>query len=80
MNVGFAGLGIMGAPMAANLLKAGFDLRVYNRTTSRCEPLVAQGAKAYATPAELAAESDVVITIVSDTPDVEAVRITDAAA
>jgi 3-hydroxyisobutyrate dehydrogenase len=73
MKVGFAGLGIMGAPMASNLLKAGFDLRVYNRTASRCEPLVAQGAKAYATPAELAAESDVVIMIVSDTPDVEAV-------
>lgn len=73
MKVGFAGLGIMGAPMASNLLKAGFDLRVYNRTASRCEPLVARGAKAYSTPAELAAESDVVITIVSDTPDVEAV-------
>lgn len=73
MKVGFAGLGIMGAPMAANLIKAGFTLGVYNRTASRCQPLTDQGATAYPTPAALAAESDVVITIVSDTSDVESV-------
>ena len=55
MKVGFAGLGIMGAPMAANLIKAGFTLGVYNRTASRCEPLTELGATAYPTPAALAA-------------------------
>jgi 3-hydroxyisobutyrate dehydrogenase-like beta-hydroxyacid dehydrogenase len=73
MNAGFIGLGIMGAPMAANLLKAGFPLAVYNRTPSRCGPLQALGAVACETPAEVARRSDVVVTIVSETRDVEAV-------
>jgi 3-hydroxyisobutyrate dehydrogenase len=73
LHVGFAGLGIMGAPMAANLLKAGFPLIVYNRTRSRCDALIQRGAAGCASLLELAARSDVVITMVSDTPDVESV-------
>lgn len=69
-RVGFIGLGIMGRGMAHNLLKAGFELRVWNRTASRADELVQAGAIVAATPAELAAESDVVIVCVSDTPDV----------
>lgn len=69
-RVGFIGLGIMGRGMAHNLLKAGFELRVWNRTASRADELVQAGAIASSTPAELAAESDVVIVCVSDTPDV----------
>lgn len=73
MKVGFVGLGIMGAPMAANLIGAGFSLNVYNRTPVKCEALEKLGARAYPTPAGLASASEVVVTIVSDTPDVEAV-------
>lgn len=73
MKVGFAGLGIMGAPMAANLIGAGFELNVYNRTPGKCAALEQLGAKAYPTPSTLASASEVVVTIVSDTPDVEAV-------
>ncbi len=72
-QVGFIGLGIMGRGMAANLLRAGFPLAVWNRTRERTEPLAAAGAAVAASPAELAAASDIVITCVSDTPDVEAV-------
>jgi 3-hydroxyisobutyrate dehydrogenase len=73
MKVGFVGLGTMGAPMAHNVLKAGFDVTVHNRTRKKEEPLVAAGAKRAATPAAVAGEADIVVTIVSDTPDVEAV-------
>lgn len=72
-RVGFAGLGIMGRPMAANILKAGFPLSVYNRTRSRCDALIQQGASGCQSLRELAAASDLVITMVSDTPDVESV-------
>ncbi len=72
-RVGFIGLGIMGRGMANNLLKAGFDLRVWNRTASRADELVSAGATAANSPADLAANSDIIITCVSDTPDVEAV-------
>jgi 3-hydroxyisobutyrate dehydrogenase len=71
--IGFIGLGLMGRPMAANLLKAGFAVTVWNRTASRTEPLVAQGAKAAATPREAASAADVLITIVSDPPALEQV-------
>lgn len=77
MRIGFVGLGIMGKPMALNLLRAGFKLTVYNRTPSKCEPLVAAGATAVSSPREAAEPVDVVITIVSDTPDVEAVLFGD---
>lgn len=71
--VGFIGLGLMGRPMVANLLKKGFDVTVWNRTASRAEPLVAQGARMAATPREAAAAADVLLTIVSDPPAVEQV-------
>jgi 3-hydroxyisobutyrate dehydrogenase len=78
MRIGFIGLGIMGRPMAINLLKAGFELTVYNRTASKTKPAVAAGAAAVASPQEIARSSDVIITIVSDTPDVEAVLFGEA--
>ncbi|MBX3011503.1 MAG: NAD(P)-dependent oxidoreductase [Caldilineaceae bacterium] len=72
-RVGYIGLGIMGQGMARNLLKAGFTLSVWNRTASKAEALAAEGATACATPAEVAAASDIIVICVSDTPDVEAV-------
>ncbi|MBK9713737.1 MAG: NAD(P)-dependent oxidoreductase [Kouleothrix sp.] len=72
-RVGFIGLGIMGRGMSRNLLKAGFPLTVWNRTASRADELVAEGAAAAASPAEVAARSDIIIICVSDTPDVEQV-------
>lgn len=65
-KVALLGLGVMGLPMASNLLKKGYDLTVYNRTSSRCEPLVAQGAKVELTPGAAVKEADVVITMVSN--------------
>jgi 3-hydroxyisobutyrate dehydrogenase-like beta-hydroxyacid dehydrogenase len=73
MQVGVVGLGIMGSGMAHNLLRAGLHVGVQNRTPARAGPLVAAGARQYATPADLAAEADVVLTCVSDTADVEQV-------
>lgn len=72
-RVAVVGLGIMGSGMARNLLRAGHDVVVHNRTAARAEPLVAAGARAAASPAEAAADRDVVLVCVSDTPDVEAV-------
>ena len=71
--VGMIGLGLMGKPMAANLLKAGFSLVVWNRTGAKAEELVRAGAKLAGTPREAAAASDVLLTIVSDPPALEAV-------
>jgi 3-hydroxyisobutyrate dehydrogenase len=72
-KVGFIGLGIMGRGMTRNLLKAGFEVMVWNRTASRMEELAAEGAKPSASPADLASKCDLIITCVSDTPDVEQV-------
>jgi len=72
-KVGFIGLGLMGRPMAANLLKAGHSVTVWNRTASRAEELVKAGAKLVKTPREAAEASEVLITIVSDPPALEAV-------
>ncbi len=72
-RIGFCGLGTMGAAMAANLARAGFPLRVWNRTPGRAAGVEALGAAEAASPADVAAGSDIVITCVSDTPDVEAV-------
>ncbi len=74
-RVGFIGAGIMGRPMARNLLKAGYPLIVHNRTKSKAQDLLSQGAVWAATPADVAANSDVVITCVTDTPDVRAVLL-----
>ena len=73
LRVGFLGLGTMGAPMAANLLKAGFALTVWNRTAAKVSPLLNLGAKAGKGPAQVAAEADVIITMVSRPQDVEEV-------
>lgn len=72
-SIGFIGLGLMGRPMVANLLKAGHPVTVWNRTASRADDLVAQGAKLAASPREVAAASEVVFTIVSDPPALESV-------
>ena len=71
--VGFIGLGIMGRPMAGHILQGGHSLTVYNRTRAKTDELRDRGAAVAASPAEVAAASEVVITMVSDTPDVEAV-------
>ncbi|MFN8442173.1 MAG: NAD(P)-dependent oxidoreductase [Caldilineaceae bacterium] len=72
-EIGFVGLGIMGRGMTRNLLKAGYKVHVWNRTASRMDELAADGAIVSASPADVAAKSDIIITCVSDTPDVEAV-------
>jgi 3-hydroxyisobutyrate dehydrogenase-like beta-hydroxyacid dehydrogenase len=66
--VGLIGLGLMGKPMGRNLLKAGFPLTVWNRSASKADDLVRDGARWGGSPREVAAASDVVITIVSDPP------------
>ncbi|UCG40182.1 MAG: NAD(P)-dependent oxidoreductase [Acidimicrobiia bacterium] len=70
-RIGFIGLGIMGRGMAANLLRAGHDVVVWNRTATRMAPLVEVGATAAASPAEVARRCPIVLICVSDTPDVE---------
>jgi len=72
-NVGFIGLGIMGSGMARNLLKAGFKVRVWNRSPERMQPLLDAGASAGDDPADVAAHSEITVVCVSDTPDVEQV-------
>lgn len=69
--MGFIGLGIMGFPMASNILKAGYPLTVYNRTRSRAEKLGELGARVAGSPKEVAQASDIVIAMVTDGPDVE---------
>ena len=71
--VGFIGLGIMGRPMALNLIKAGYKLVVTSRSQGPIDALSAAGAKAVKTPADVAREADVIVTMVPDTPDVELV-------
>lgn len=71
-NVGYIGMGIMGSAMAANLLKAGFRVTVWNRTKSKAQPLLDQGAAWADSPADMAAAGpDVICTNVTDTADVE---------
>ncbi len=72
-SVGFIGLGIMGQPMALNLVKAGFQVTVFNRTRSKAEPLERVGARVASTPADAAREAEVIMTIVSDTAAMEEV-------
>jgi 3-hydroxyisobutyrate dehydrogenase len=71
-RVAFAGLGIMGGPMAANLVRAGFEVAVYTRTRAKAERFAAEhGARAAATPAEAADQADAFVSIVPDAPQVE---------
>lgn len=72
-NIGFIGLGLMGRPMAHNLLKAGHHVTVWNRTASRAQELVNAGAILAKTPREAAAASEILITIVSDPPALESI-------
>ncbi len=72
-RVGLIGLGIMGAPMARNLIQAGFPLTVWNRTRAKADAFAKDGATVAATPKALAAEVDVVVTMVTSSPAVEAV-------
>jgi 2-hydroxy-3-oxopropionate reductase len=72
-TIGFIGLGVMGKPMAKNLIKAGFALVVHNRSRGAVDEVVAAGATAGASPADVARHATVVITMVPDTPDVDLV-------
>jgi len=72
-RVGFIGLGIMGKPMAKNLLEAGHELVVYNRTREKAEELTEDGATVADNPREVAEQSDVIITMLPDSPQVEEV-------
>jgi 2-hydroxy-3-oxopropionate reductase len=72
-RIGFIGLGIMGKPMALNLLKQGFPLTVHSRSQASVDALVTAGAAAAPSPAAVAAASDVIITMVPDSPDVRLV-------
>ena len=73
MKIGFIGLGLMGVHMSRNLIEAGHSLTVWNRTSSKMETLVAIGATKAVSPKELASQSDVIITVVTDSSDVEQV-------
>ncbi len=73
-KIGFIGLGIMGKPMAKNLMEAGYELVVHNRSPEKAEELAEEGdATAAGSPREVAAACDIVITMLPDSPDVEAV-------
>ena len=73
MKVAFIGMGTMGAPMALNILKAGHDVTVHNRTREREEPVAQAGAHRATSPAQASKDAEIIITCVSDTPDVEAI-------
>lgn len=74
-EIGFVGLGAMGAPMAANLLAAGFKLRVYNRTASKADPLVANGAMRVEHAGDVAVEGGIAITMLADDAALESVTL-----
>jgi len=73
--IGFIGLGIMGRPMARNLLKAGYPLVVHNRSRGPVDELVAAGARAAPSPREVAAQCEILITMLPNSPDVEQVAL-----
>src|SRR2546423_11744681 len=72
-TIGFIGLGIMGKPMARNLMKAGYQLVVYNRSPGPMNELAAEGARTASNAREVAEQSDVVITMLPDSPQVQEV-------
>lgn len=74
-SVGFIGLGIMGNPMAFNLMRAGFSVSVFARRAEAAEPFQKAGAKIFSSPKELASQVDVIITMVGNTKDVEEVLL-----
>src|SRR5271165_4732971 len=71
MNLAWIGTGIMGAPMARRLLKAGHNVSVFNRSRERAQPLAAEGATVASDPAEAVAGAEIIFIMVPDTPDVE---------
>jgi 2-hydroxy-3-oxopropionate reductase len=75
MKLGFIGLGVMGRPMALNLMKHGHEMGVYARRPEAAAPLVEAGAQRYASPRELAAQSEIVFTMVTASSDVEQVAL-----
>lgn len=77
MKVAFIGLGTMGAFMASNILMGGHQVTVHNRTRSRETPLTAQGALSAASPRQAAVDAKIIVTCVSDTPDVQSVVLAD---
>lgn len=76
-KIGVIGTGIMGAPMARNLMRAGFEVAVHNRTRAKAEPVLKEGARWCESPKAVAECCDVVISMVSDSPDVERVFLSD---
>ena len=80
MKIAFIGLGSMGLPMATNLIKAGHELIVYNRTRERAESLTKQGARVAGSPREAAAGGEVLITMLADDAAVESVMFSDQGA
>jgi len=77
MKIAFIGMGTMGVGMAMNILKAGHDVIVHNRTREKEESLAAAGAQRAASPGEAAATAEIIVICVSDTPDVEAIILGD---
>ncbi len=73
MRIGFIGLGLMGTPLAINILKGGYELTVWNRTAAKTEPLLAAGAVRAESIGQLARWSDVVITMLTDAAASESV-------
>jgi 3-hydroxyisobutyrate dehydrogenase-like beta-hydroxyacid dehydrogenase len=73
VDIAFLGMGLMGAPMAANCLRAGHRVTVFNRTAAKCDPLTAAGATVATTPAEAARGKEAILLCVEDSPDVEQV-------
>jgi len=76
-RIGFIGIGVMGVSMAGHLIKAGYKLNIFTRTTSKADSLVSLGASLLKTPREVAQQSDVVISIVGYPKDVEEVLLDD---
>ncbi len=74
-TIGIIGTGIMGEPMARNLLRAGYDMHVHNRTPAKAQDLLEEGARWAESPAALAAQVNTLVTVVSDSPDVQAVYL-----
>jgi 2-hydroxy-3-oxopropionate reductase len=74
-KVGFIGLGIMGKPMAKNLVQAGYELAVHNRSPEKAQELATEGATAAESPREVAGQSDIIITMLPDSPDVREILI-----
>jgi len=74
-TIGFIGLGVMGKPMARNLLEAGYSLVVHNRSREPVQALAQAGARPAHTPAEVAREANLIITCLPDSPDVELVAL-----